>query len=71
MALDRPGLLQFRVLGPLEVWRGGGRLALGGERQRSLLALMLVDANELVTTEQVADQLLGGPLSPATRRGQP
>ena len=58
---DEPrGLLQFRMLGPLEAWRGGTLLRLGGERQRALLALLLVHANELVRTEQLVEQLLGG-----------
>jgi len=61
---DEPrGLLQFRMLGPLEAWRGGTLLRLGGERQRALLALLLMHANELVRTEQLVDQLLGEELS--------
>jgi DNA-binding SARP family transcriptional activator len=38
-------------------------LRLGGERQRALLALLLVHANQLVRTEQLVDQLLGEELS--------
>ena len=57
------GSLQFRMLGPLEAWRGGTPLRLGGERQRALLALLLVHANELVRTEQLVDQLLGETVS--------
>jgi len=61
---DEPrGSLQFRMLGPLEAWRDGTLLRLGGERQRALLALLLVHANELVRTEQLVDQLLGEELS--------
>ncbi|HTT27462.1 MAG TPA: BTAD domain-containing putative transcriptional regulator [Solirubrobacteraceae bacterium] len=61
---DEPrGLLQFRMLGPLEAWRDGTPLRLGGERQRALLALLLMHANELVRTEQLVDQLLGEELS--------
>ncbi len=61
---DEPrGSLQFRMLGPLEAWRGGTPLRLGGERQRALLALLLVHANELVRTEQLVDELLGEELS--------
>ena len=48
MAIQPAGLLQFRVLGPLEVCRDGQPLALGGERQRALLALLLIHANELL-----------------------
>jgi DNA-binding SARP family transcriptional activator len=61
---DEPrGLLRFRVLGPIEAWRGDTPLRLGGERQRALLALLLVHVNELVRTEQLVDQLLGEELS--------
>jgi WD40 repeat protein/DNA-binding SARP family transcriptional activator len=51
------------MLGPLEAWRGATLLRLGGERQRALLALLLMHANELVRTEQLVDQLLGEELS--------
>src|ERR1700689_3537990 len=51
------------MLGPLEAWRGATLLRLGGERQRALLALLLVHANELVRTEHLVDQLLGEELS--------
>lgn len=51
--------LRFGILGPLEVTRDGQRLRLGGERQRALLALLLLHANELVATEQLIDHLFG------------
>ena len=51
--------LRFGVLGPLEVLRDGEPLRLGGERQRALLALLLLHAGELVSTEQLVDQLFG------------
>ena len=60
MATASRGRLQFRLLGPLEVCRDGEPLRLGGERQRALLALLLVHANELVRTEALVDQLFGG-----------
>ncbi len=61
---DEPlGSLQFRMFGPLEAWRGGTPLRLGGERQRALLAMLLLHANELVRTEQLVDQLLGEAVS--------
>jgi DNA-binding SARP family transcriptional activator/WD40 repeat protein len=58
--------LEFRLLGPLEVWRNGEPIPLGGERQRALLALLLLHANELVTTERLVDQLFGGDESDGT-----
>ncbi len=43
--------LAFRVLGPLEVWRDGRPLRLGGERQRALLALLVLSANQVVSSD--------------------
>jgi WD40 repeat protein/DNA-binding SARP family transcriptional activator len=51
---------QFRVLGPLEVSHDGAPVRLGGERQRALLALLLIQANALVTTERLIEHLFGG-----------
>src|SRR3984885_7786180 len=51
--------VQFRILGPLGASREGEALALGGERQRSLLAILLVHANETVSTERLIEQLFG------------
>ncbi|MFI9555961.1 BTAD domain-containing putative transcriptional regulator [Nonomuraea endophytica] len=47
---------RFGVLGPLEV-RGedGAPVALGGPRPRALLALLLLDAGRLVSTERLID----------------
>ena len=36
--------LEFRILGPLEVEGGSGPIALGGQKQRALLAALLLDA---------------------------
>jgi DNA-binding SARP family transcriptional activator/WD40 repeat protein len=52
--------LEFRLLGPLEVWREGRPLRLGGERQRALLALLLLHANEVVPRERLLEELFGG-----------
>ncbi|HYZ80770.1 MAG TPA: BTAD domain-containing putative transcriptional regulator, partial [Solirubrobacteraceae bacterium] len=60
MGIEVRALTQFRVLGPLEVSRDGAILRLGGERQRALLALLLIRANELVTTGWLIDHLFGG-----------
>jgi WD40 repeat protein/DNA-binding SARP family transcriptional activator len=51
---------EFRILGPLAAYHDGEALALGGERQRALLAVLLVHANELVCTELLVDQLFRG-----------
>jgi predicted ATPase/DNA-binding SARP family transcriptional activator len=51
--------LRFGVLGPLAVWRDGQPVRLGGGRQRSRLALLLVRANELVGVDVLVDALFG------------
>ncbi len=51
--------MQFRVLGPLEASRGEEPVRLAGERQRALLAVLLVHANEMVTIDQLIDVLFG------------
>lgn len=55
---DGPGV-EFRLLGPLELVRDGRAVAIGGARQRGLLALLLLRANELVTRERLIDGLWG------------
>jgi DNA-binding SARP family transcriptional activator len=52
-------VLQFRILGPLEVADATGPIALGGQRQRALLGLLLIRAGEVVSTESLVDQLWG------------
>jgi DNA-binding SARP family transcriptional activator len=52
-------LLDFRILGPLEVLGDGRALALGGQKQRALLALLLLDAGRVVSTDRIVDALWG------------
>jgi DNA-binding SARP family transcriptional activator/tetratricopeptide (TPR) repeat protein len=52
--------MQFRLLGPLEVVEGDRSLALGGRKQRSLLAMLLLHANDVVPTELLVDEVWGG-----------
>jgi DNA-binding SARP family transcriptional activator len=52
--------MDFRLLGPLEVFEDTRSLALGGVKQRSVLAVLLMHANELVTTDQLIDEIWGG-----------
>jgi DNA-binding SARP family transcriptional activator/tetratricopeptide (TPR) repeat protein len=51
--------MEFRILGPLEVLDEGRAIALPGSRQRALLALLLLHANEMVTTDRLIDDLWG------------
>ncbi len=51
--------MQYRILGPLEVIGGNGPLPLGGPKQRALLALLLLRANEVVAADALIDRLWG------------
>ncbi len=54
-----PGVLDFRILGPLEVVEHGRVLALGGPRQRALLAILLLRRGEVVSSDRLIDELWG------------
>ncbi len=49
--------MEFRILGPLEVFENGQQIDLGGAKQRALLAILLVHANEVVSTDRLIDAL--------------
>ncbi len=51
--------MEFRILGPLEVLDAGRLVRLGGGKQRALLALLLVHANETLSTDRLIDELWG------------
>ena len=51
--------MEFRILGPLQVWDGNQPVALGGTRQRSVLAILVLYANESVATDRLVDELWG------------
>jgi DNA-binding SARP family transcriptional activator len=51
--------MEFRLLGPLEVVEQDRLLALGGGRQRSLFAVLLLHANEVVSTDRLSDAIWG------------
>ena len=52
--------MEFRILGPLEVVEQGSALPLGGVRLRTLLALLLTRANEVVSADRLIDALWDG-----------
>ncbi len=52
-------MLEFRILGPLEVLDDGRSVGLGGQKQRALLALLLLDAGRVVSVDRIVDALWG------------
>jgi DNA-binding SARP family transcriptional activator len=51
--------VDFRILGPLEIWDEGVALRVAGERQRALLAILLLHAGEVVSGDRLMDDLWG------------
>lgn len=64
-----PRVLMFRILGPLEVVGEQGPVKLGGPKQRATLAILLLNANRVVSIDRLADQLYAGraPVTAATQ----
>jgi YVTN family beta-propeller protein len=51
--------VEFAILGPIEVRRDGRSVELGGPKQRSLLACLLVHANDVVPRDVLVEALWG------------
>jgi DNA-binding SARP family transcriptional activator len=51
--------MEYRILGPLEALDGDRPISLGGTRQRAVLALLLLHANETLTRDVLIDRLWG------------
>jgi DNA-binding SARP family transcriptional activator len=62
-------VFEFRILGPLEVVGEDGPVPLGGPKQRATLAILLLNANRVVSIDRLADQLYAGraPVTAATQ----
>ncbi|MEN3270171.1 BTAD domain-containing putative transcriptional regulator [Pseudonocardia sp.] len=51
--------MDFRILGPFEVCHGGERIRIGPPKQRAVLAVLLVHANQVVAVDRLIDLLWG------------
>ena len=51
--------MEFRILGPLEVIEDGNPVALGTLKERLVLGVLLLHANEFVSRERLIDDLWG------------
>jgi DNA-binding SARP family transcriptional activator len=49
--------VEFRLLGPFEVLDGGRSIALGSPKQRALLAILAIHANEPLSADVLIDEL--------------
>ncbi|HVL92057.1 MAG TPA: BTAD domain-containing putative transcriptional regulator [Acidimicrobiales bacterium] len=51
--------MQFRILGPMEVVAGLRPVDTGSPKQRAVLAMLLIEANRVVSLDRLIDQLWG------------
>lgn len=61
--------MEFGLLGPVVARHAGRSVAVGGGRERFVLAVLLLDAGRLTTTERLVDALWGD-APPSTARAQ-
>ena len=57
--LGQEDVLEFRILGPLEVVEGDRILPLGGEKQRAALAMLLLHRNVVVSRDRLIEGIWG------------
>jgi DNA-binding SARP family transcriptional activator len=60
--------VEFRILGPLEVVEDGSPVALGTLKERLVLGVLLLHANEFVSRERLIDDLWGEAPPPTARQ---
>jgi len=61
----REGMVEFGILGPLDIAAGGRPLPVQGARTRAVLAMLLVYANQVVPADRLTAELWAG--QPADR----
>jgi DNA-binding SARP family transcriptional activator/tetratricopeptide (TPR) repeat protein/transcriptional regulator with XRE-family HTH domain len=59
--------VEFRLLGPLEVWCDGRNLPVPSGRQRCVLAMLLLNPNRVVAVDDLAEALWGPAPPPSAR----
>ena len=60
--------MDFRLLGPFEVWEHGYPLPLGARRQRAILALLALHPREVLSTDRIVEEIWGEDAPPSAVR---
>jgi predicted ATPase/DNA-binding SARP family transcriptional activator len=61
-------VIQFRILGPFEAVDQDGRVALGGPRQRALLAVLVLHRGQSVSSDRLTEALWSQRAPPSARK---
>ena len=64
----RMGSIEFRLLGPFGAEHDGQLLALGGRRQRAILAVLTIHAGKVLSTDHIAEEIWAGNPPPSATR---
>src|SRR3712207_4711506 len=64
-------MLEFRILGPTEVWNDGEQLPIRATKQRAVLALLLLDAGRVASTDRLIDAVWGERPQPTSATSLP
>src|SRR5258708_10654612 len=59
-SFDRGAVVEFRLLGPVEVWAAGRCLEMGPPQRRAVLAALAVDAARPVFRDTLIDRIWSG-----------
>jgi DNA-binding SARP family transcriptional activator/tetratricopeptide (TPR) repeat protein len=65
VSLVTTATIELRMLGPLEAWVDGAPVPLGGGKQRALVAILLLHANDVVPVDVLIDELWDGTPPPS------
>lgn len=60
--------MDFRLLGPFEVWHDDKPISIGAHRQRAVLALLAIHAGRVLSTDQIVDEIWGDDAPPSAVR---
>ena len=58
-------MIRFHALGAVAITEGGEPVAIGGPRQRRLLAMLLIHRNSVVSLDRLAEAVFAGDPTPA------
>ena len=65
---DADALMEFRILGPLEVVQDGKRVPISAPREQVLLAMLVLEANRVVPVNRLIDAIWDGDPPETARR---
>ena len=61
-------VVEFRVLGPIEVYSDDNLVHVGGVKQRSILALLIANHGQVVSADRIVDEVYGEDAAAGARR---